>query len=148
MQLKCSLHIHTTEEPEHWLFYNAKQLIDEAANQDFDVLAFTCHKFLFYPKNIIQYAKKRGITLIPGIEASIKRKHVVILNATMAAASLKTFDDLERYKKNHPDSMIIAAHPFFPGTSTLKKSLKKYINLFDGVELCHFYTKQINFKKP
>ena len=76
--LKADLHIHTKEDPVHHkdIKYTAKQLIDHAANQGYEVIAITCHNKVYYNKKIKEYAKKKGILLIPGIEKTIKRKHV------------------------------------------------------------------------
>jgi len=42
-KLKVDLHLHTQEDPKDKVKYTAKQLIDEAWRQKFDVLAITNH---------------------------------------------------------------------------------------------------------
>ncbi|MBU2523781.1 PHP domain-containing protein [Patescibacteria group bacterium] len=146
--LKCSLHIHTTEEPYHVLFYNAHELIDEAKKHNFDVLAFTSHDFLFFPKEITDYATKKDIILLPGIEKKIEKKHVVIINATPETENINNFKDLQNYKTKNPNTFIFAAHPYYPGSTNYKNLLKENLKSFDAIELCHYYTKNFfNYNK-
>jgi len=46
--LKTELHAHCQGDPEHYLPHTAKQLIDQAHKQNFDVLAITCHNRVIY----------------------------------------------------------------------------------------------------
>jgi len=41
--------------------------------------------------------------------------------------------------------LIIAPHPYFPGTYSLNGYLLQNIGLFDALEYCHFYSQMINF---
>lgn len=147
MRLKCCLHSHTNEETREWIFHNAKQLIKTAANLKYDVLAFTCHDFFFDIEDLKEEAKKQGVILIPGIELSINKKHILILNTTAEITKVKSFEDLKKYKERNSNCLIIAPHPYFPGPLCLKQDLEKNIDLFDGIELSHFYLKSINYNK-
>ncbi|MFA6994908.1 MAG: PHP domain-containing protein [Patescibacteria group bacterium] len=152
MKVKASLHIHTAEdvlEGRH-IFYNIYQLIDAAKKLDFKILALTGHEHFIYRSEYGAYAKKNGILLIPGIELTViskshKKNHVVVLNCGPDIESIKTFPDLENYKRNHLDIFIIAPHPnFHLGVSLGLKNLEKYIELFDAIEHSWFYTKWFN----
>ena len=141
--LKVDLHIHTAEDPyDKHINYSAKQLIDKAVKQNFDVLAITNHNAIYDEK---AYARKKGILLIPGIEKSIEGKHVLIYNVSKKEVSrIKKFEDLAKLKRKN--SLIVAAHPFFPFVGIGKK-LEKYVDLFDGLEISYFFTRAINLNK-
>ncbi|MDX1608033.1 MAG: hypothetical protein R3251_02395 [Candidatus Spechtbacterales bacterium] len=153
MKLKTNLHFHTAEDPEDLVNYTLKEGIDYAAKHGFDVLAVTCHNYFAWTRDHANYAQEKGILLVPGIELTVSEKkkfkwnghkkgrHVVVVNATKDAESIHTFDELAEYKKDNPDSVIIAAHPYFYGNFSLKKYLLKYIELFDAIEHSWFYSK-------
>ena len=78
--LKADLHIHTSEDPKENLAYDARELIDYAKNLGFDVIAITLHEKLFQNRQVFDYAKKKGILLIPGIELRIQGMDVLAYN--------------------------------------------------------------------
>jgi predicted metal-dependent phosphoesterase TrpH len=43
--------------------------------------------------------------------------------------------------------LIVAPHPYFPGSYSLNGHLLKHLNLFDALEYCHFYSSMINFNQ-
>ncbi|MGH7395317.1 MAG: PHP domain-containing protein, partial [Candidatus Methylomirabilales bacterium] len=59
---------------------------------------------------------------------------------------IRTFADLRRLKR--PEWVVVAPHPFFPGPVCLRERLREELDLFDAIELSHFYTKGINFNRP
>ena len=144
--LKADLHIHTNEDAkEKQIKYNAKELIDKASKEGFEVLSFTFHDQYFYPKDIVEYANKKGILLIPGIEKVIEGKDVLIYNIKEEELEhIKTIKDLKKLNKN---SLVIAPHPYFILSQCLGKKLEKNIDLFDGIEYSFFYNKLINRNK-
>jgi len=144
-KLKADLHIHTGEDPEDKIEYTAKELIDEAWSQKFDVLAITNHNLITYDDYLKKYALDRGILLIPGIELKIEGKHIILLNVNNVEKEIRTVEELEYYKNEN--SLIIAPHPYFPMFASLKAKLDQYIHIFDAVEYTHFYFKRINFNK-
>ncbi len=153
MKLKTNLHFHSKEDPLDIIKYDLFEGIDKMHKLGFKVLASTCHTKNVCTQEHIKYAKEKGITLIPGIEANIyekgasKKSHILILNCDTTANNIKTFDDLSEYKKNNPNILIIAPHPFFYGNYSLGNLLEKYINLFDAIEISWFYTKLFNRNK-
>jgi predicted metal-dependent phosphoesterase TrpH len=56
-------------------------------------------------------------------------------------------DFLSLSKLRRPETLIVAPHPYFPGTYSLNGYLLKHQNLFDALEYCHFYTSRINFNQ-
>lgn len=80
-KLKIDFHVPTGEDPkDRYIPYSAKQLLDRAATQHFDAICIANHKAVFYNQSIRCYAEKRGILLIPGIEAKVEGKHVLLVN--------------------------------------------------------------------
>ncbi len=143
-KLKLNFHLHTGQDPIDAVRHSEHQLIDEAARLGYDVLSITCHNALIFSEDLKQYAEKKGILLIPGIEKSIQRKHVLIINATVEAQKIQSFEDLREYRKNHPECLTIAAHPYYLGPISLKKNLEKHIDLFDAVEYSWYHSKRLN----
>lgn len=147
---KIQFHCHTGSDPEDCLFHSDKDLIDRAARHNYDVLAITCHNKIVHTQELCDYAKKKGILLIPGIEKTISGKHVVIVNASKDAEFVHTFKDLENYRKNNPDSLVFAPHPYHPlpiSLVSLRKHLDKNVKLFDAIEWSSFHTKLGKFNK-
>lgn len=139
MKLKCSLHAHCNEEPREWIWHNARELIQAAKHKGYDVLAFTCHDYFLQNKELTAFAASQGILLIPGIEKTIAQRHVLILNANKDSEKINTFKDLKNYKKEHPNILIIAPHPYFPGQVSLGSDLEQWLELFDAIEVAHFH---------
>lgn len=147
---KVQLHCHTKSDPEDWLFHTDKQLIDRAAQHKYDVLSITCHNKIVYSEELRDYAKQKGILLLPGIEKTVSKKHVLIINAHKDSEKINDFTDLFEYRTNHPESLIIAPHPYHPlpiKIVSLNQELDKHIHLFDAVEFSSFHTKKFKFNK-
>lgn len=143
--LKAQLHTHTKQDPREKITYTERELIDHAANLDYQILAITCHNVMIFNEQLADYAKEKGILLIPGIEKSIEKKHVLILNATVEAQHINTFKQLRKYKKQHPESLIVAAHPFFWHRHSLKHKLIENIDLFDVIEDNYLCCERFNW---
>jgi predicted metal-dependent phosphoesterase TrpH len=92
-------------------------------------------------------AAERGITLIPGIERTIQGKHVLLLNFRHGAESVQTFDDLAALKRHEP-GLVIAPHPFFPSSTSLRGLMDRYGRLFDAVEYNAMFSASLNFNRP
>lgn len=145
MELKSNLHMHVAGDPEDYISYTLREAIDTAKKLGFSVLAVTPHNALIGNESDVRYAANLGILLILGIERTIMGTHVVILNATAEALSIETFEHLAEYRKNHPESFIIAPHPFFPAGYALGKKFIVHHALFDAVEFSWFFSKTIDF---
>ena len=141
--LKADFHIHTKEDPhDQWIKYSARDMINHAAKLGFEVLSITNHHKIHYSKNLSDYAKQKGILLIPGVETHINGKEVLLLNARKPD-TLKDFSDLDRLRKEN--IVAIAPHPFYQTSACLGKELLRNIQYFDGIEYSHFYLNQFNF---
>ncbi len=145
MRLKCDLHLHTKEDPRHQLSYTAKELIDAAAGHGYDVLSVTNHNTVTYNSDLAAYAEERGILLIPGVEATVMGKHVLIYGVDKMDEKWDslTFFDLKRLKA--AGAFIVAPHPFYPNYNCLGNLVERFSTLFDAVEYSHLYTRKVNF---
>jgi predicted metal-dependent phosphoesterase TrpH len=142
--LKADLHLHTAEDPLDRVRYSAKELISKAADANFDVISITNHHQMTFNHDLRSYAQDRGILLIPGVEMTIQRRHVLVLNPPLHRMCS---DFLSLSKLCRPETLIIAPHPYFPGTYSLNGHLLKHQKLFDALEYCHFYSSMINFNQ-
>lgn len=150
MEVKVNFHFHTAEDPMDPVRYSLKEGIDHAAMHGFDVLAVTCHRKVIPIEPLSDYAASKNILLIQGVELNIAEKkkswgrHVLVLNAHLEAERVKTFDELAVYRVQHPESFMIAPHPYYYGSFSLHRFLEKYIHLFDAIEHSWFYTRHVD----
>ncbi|MGM5483791.1 MAG: PHP domain-containing protein [Nanobdellota archaeon] len=146
--LKAELHTHIKDDPKDiHIKYNVYDLIRDAIRKKFDVIAVTMHDKFFDNKLATDFARKRGILLIPGIEKTIKGKHVLILNCDNEAENIEDFDSLREYKKKNKDCLIIAPHPFHKTSFCLGVEVLRYFDVFDAWEFSYFYMKYFNPNK-
>jgi len=147
MIFKTNLHLHTADDWRDRLKYSTREAIDKAAAAGINVLSLTCHSRLVFKDEDREYAKQKGILLIPGIEARISRKDVVIINCGSDIQGVNTFEELRNYKKEHPEILVIAPHPFVPSSKSLKNQLIRHIDIFDAIELSIYSNKLFDFNK-
>jgi len=141
--LKVDLHLHAREDQVDCISYSAKRLIDIAAKKNYSVLAFTFHDSLFYPLDLVFYAKSQGILLLPAIERTIEKKHVLLYNfSDEELLKINSFSALREVKKEH--HLVIAPHPFFVGKCCLGGAIFEHADLFDAIEHSYFFTRTIN----
>ncbi|MBN1153943.1 PHP domain-containing protein [candidate division KSB1 bacterium] len=149
-RLKIDLHIHSREDVAEQVFgysdlLSAREIIDLAVSARYDAIALTHHGLLYNDPAVSDYARERGLILIPGLEAIIERKHVLLINYTRRKHIL-TFEELSRNISS--EMAVIAPHPFYMGKTCLKGKLIEHIELFDAIEYCHFYYRFLNPNKP
>jgi len=143
-QLRMEIHSHTDYDPQDWIEHSAEELIDEVARQGIGVLAITCHRALQWSAELQSYADAKGVLLIPAVEASIEGKDVLIYGLEHFTHPM-TFDQLRELRRNNPEILTVAPHPFYPSSSCLGHRLFLHQDCFDAIEYCHFYTRQVNF---
>jgi predicted metal-dependent phosphoesterase TrpH len=142
--LKTELHTHTSADPHDYIPYSTTDLIDRAATLGYDVLAITLHDSWFDVREVSDYARKRGITLIAGVERTIQHKHVLLLNFDAAAERVTSFEELAQLRRAQPAGLVIAPHPYYPARCCLGHLLERHAELFDAVELNAFYTSELD----
>lgn len=144
--LKVELHTHTADDPLDRIPHSTHQLIDRAAELGYDAVAVTLHNRQLDLGPFQDYARERGLILIPGIERTIAGKHVLLLNFRRGAAEVNSFDDLARLRQREP-GLVIAPHPFFPHVACLRGLLDQHAGLFDAVEYNAMFTASLNFNR-
>ena len=137
--------MHSSEDPRHNLNYTAKELIEEASKKGYQVVSITNHNTVTYDLDLAEFAHSRGVLLIPGVEATVMGKHVLIYGVDGMSEKWDklTFFDLKRLKAK--GAFIVAPHPFYPNYNCLGNLLERFSALFDAVEYSHLYTKKLNF---
>lgn len=145
-RLKCDFHMHSGEDQLDFITYSARDLIEKAAALRFDVLAFTFHGQVLDDPGVTEFARERGILLIPGCEVYVGRKEVLCYNITQAEVDrIHTFEDLRAWKRAKGESgLIIAPHPFYPLQQCLREEFERNADLWDAVEYCHMHTRWLN----
>ena len=144
VRLRADLHLHTRE-AEPGITYSAREMIARAAREGYRVLSITNHDTITFSDELAAYARDRGVLLIPGVEATVEGRHVLVYNADVAADKLRTFADLRRYRT--PEWLVAAPHPLFPASFCLRERLWQEIDLFDAIEFSHFYTPRVDFNR-
>ena len=146
--LKVELHSHTADDPHDRIPHSAEQLIDRAAALSYDALAITLHDRQLDLTRLVPYAAERRLVLIPGIERTIARKHVLLLNFPREAEDVNSFADLAALKQRAPRGLVVAPHPYFPAPSCLWGLLDDHADLFDAVEVNAMFTEAVDFNAP
>jgi predicted metal-dependent phosphoesterase TrpH len=141
--LKVDLHTHSAGDPKEKIQHTSYELIDRAYHLGYDALSITNHEAVTYTECMRDYARERGIVLIPGVELKICGKHVLAVNAHEALLEARTFDDLRRLRT--PENLIVAPHPYFPDFSSLLWMVGRNIDVFDALEFSWFFHSRINF---
>jgi len=144
-RLRADLHVHTRE-AEPSITYSARDMIVRAARAGYRVLSITNHDTITYNDDLASFARDHDVLLIPGVEATVEGRHVLVYNADVEADKLRTFADLRRYRT--PEWLVAAPHPLFPASYCLRERLWQQIDLFDAIEFSHFYTPRIDFNRP
>jgi predicted metal-dependent phosphoesterase TrpH len=144
--IKLDLHIHTLDDPKDALDYSAHELLERARTLGFRVLAITLHDAVFDRPEVFADAARMGILLIPAAEMRLEGADVILLNVRAEEVeSLRTLDDLANLRERRGSSLFtIAPHPFYVLGGSIGQKLIERIELFDAVELCHFWTRLFN----
>jgi predicted metal-dependent phosphoesterase TrpH len=144
--IKADLHIHTLDDPLDALDYSAHELLERARALGFRVLAITLHDAVFDRPEVFANAANMGILLIPAAEMRLEGADVILLNVTgKEVESLRSFDDLATLRaRRGPSLFTIAPHPFYVLGGSIGEKLIERIDLFDAIELCHFWGRLFN----
>src|SRR4029079_14913173 len=111
--MKVELHAHTADDPVARSSHTHEQLIDHAAALGYGALAVTLHDRWFDASPLACYARERGITLMSGIELTLRGTHVLIVNAPRQVERARTWADLPAIKRDSR-ALVVAPHPFYP----------------------------------
>ncbi len=137
MRFKADFHMHVKGDlTDTFITHSAEDLIRYAAERKFEVLSITNHNMIHYNERLKEFALSLGILLLPGVEATIEGRHVLLINYQGPLPIRKLTDLKSLY--NSP-TLIIGAHPFYPTSFTLRGKLVQHIDCFHAIEYCHFY---------
>lgn len=144
--MKVELHAHTVDDPADRIPHTTRELIDHAASLGYGALAVTLHDRWSGEGADGDYARERGITLIPGIERTIGRTHVLLVNAPRDAERVRSFADLAALRRSSR-VLVVAPHPFYPIPSAFGRSLDRHADLVDAIEVNSMYTRALDFNR-
>jgi predicted metal-dependent phosphoesterase TrpH len=142
--LKVELHAHTDLDPEDRVPHSTRELIDRAASLGYDALAITLHDRYVDPADWDGYARERGIVLLSGLEKTIGRHHVLLINFPRACTTVRDINDIARLKADFP-GLVVAPHPFFPTHTSIGSLMGRYAGVIDAVEINALYTRRVDF---
>ncbi len=157
--LKAEFHNHTNYIQAIETNFSPEELIDRAAETGVDVLCFSEHYILtklgdYFPEyrkeplvsynDFKEYAKQKGILLLPAVEVRYKEGEVLLINFKGNVKDYPTIESLQNLPK---DVFVIAPHPFYKRAMCLGDNLYRYMHLFDAIEYSHFYTRMCNLNK-
>jgi predicted metal-dependent phosphoesterase TrpH len=147
MPLKCDLHLHTSEDPRHNLGYNARDLIAVAARRGYHVISITNHDHVTFSEQLAGFARGLGVLLIPGVEATVRGKHVLIYGVAGLEEDWGDLDFFDLRRLRAKGAFVIAPHPFYPNYNCLGRDLVRFPYLFDAIEYSHLYIRRVNFNR-
>lgn len=142
VRLKVDLHTHSSDDVFDAVAFTAETLIDVAVSEGYGALAISCHTRQCCTPALVEYARRRGLLLVPAIELLVEHKHVVVLNPSESAAVASTFRELRAADRR--ESIVLAPHAFYPEESCLRDRLIEHIDLFDAIEYSSVYLRYYN----
>jgi len=146
--MKAELHSHCSLDPIDYRIcqHTPEQLISNAAELGYEILAITCHNKDIWTDELANYAMSLGITLIPGMEVTTEgTRHTLVYNFRAEAEELNTLKKIRA--RSREDTLVIAPHPFFPGRICLKSLLEQNLDLFDAIECSGFQVRNLDFNR-
>ena len=76
--IKVDLHMHAGEDPEDGLRYPASALVEKAAELGYGAMAITLHGKVLKDEHLFQFARDKGVLLIPAVEWNIRGRDVLL----------------------------------------------------------------------
>ncbi len=135
---RVELHTHCQGDPiDRHLSHSIYEHIDRAKEVGLDAIAVTWHQKIFHNPDAVEYARQKGVLLIPGMEADVDRKHVVVLNvAESDLPGEPTWAQIRTLRARKPEMLVMAPHPFYPHPTCLGKTMDEHADCIDIVEWC------------
>jgi len=144
-RLKVDFHLHTKEDPHDFISFDSFRLVDMMASRGYDAIAITNHDRITWSEKLRDYARERGLIVFRGVERTIRGRHVLLINFDGSIGEYRSLTDISRAKR--PDNLVIAAHPYFPLMTASGWLLERRPEVFDALEYCHYYVRNVNFNK-
>ena len=113
--IRAELHAHTADDPSDRVPFTAQDLIVRAAALGYGAIAITLHDAAFDPAPLAAFARQHGVRLLPGVERTVQRAHVLLINFPAAAAmAVHRLEDIAALKAAHPARPGRGAAPVLP----------------------------------
>lgn len=126
LPLKLDLHVHTCYSNDATT--TLREVVLYAKKRGLDGVAITDHNAV---EGALKLAQKSNLLVVPGVEVTTQRGHVLALNVTTSIPQrLSTFETIQRI--HEAGGIAVAAHP----TAVYKGGLRRQIvSSFDAVEV-------------
>jgi predicted metal-dependent phosphoesterase TrpH len=144
--VKVELHAHTDQDPADRIGHTTNQLIDHAASLGYGAMAITLHDRYFDPTRYAAYARERGVVLLAGVERTLDRRHVLLINFPKESAEVRSFADIAALKRRS-NGLVVAPHPFYPLASALGSTLDRERGVIDAVEVNAMFIRGFDFNR-
>ena len=143
---RVELHSHCHGDPvDRYLRHTIFEHIDQAKKVGLDAIAVTYHRKICVNPEAEEYARERGMLLIPGMEAEVNRRHLVVLNLAKGDLSPEpTWNEIRALRLRKPDVLIMAPHPFYPHPSCLGRAMEGHADCIDAVEWCFIHVNWLH----
>jgi predicted metal-dependent phosphoesterase TrpH len=125
---------------------STEALIDLAAGQGYGALAVTLHDRWYDPSPVLDYARERGVTMIPSVERTIGGRHLLLINAGREVERVFTLEDVRALRADS-NVLVVAPHPFYPIPSAIGEELDAHADLIDAVEINAMHVRGIDFNR-
>jgi predicted metal-dependent phosphoesterase TrpH len=134
---RIDLHNHCQGDPLDPLAHTIYEHIDQAKKVCLDAIAITWHRRVCMDEAAFTYARERGMLVIPGMEAEVDGKHLVVLGLREGDLPGRTnWEEIRALRARKPGIVTMAAHPFYPHPCCLNRHMNEAIDCIDLVEWC------------
>ena len=135
-QFRVEFHSHCQGDPvDTYLRHSIYEHIDAAKAAGLDAIAITWHRKVCTDKAAFEYGRKKGVLVIPGMEAEVDRRHLVVIN--LADGDLPpepTWSQVRALRLRKPEVLVMAPHPFYPHPCCLGTTMTAHADCIDAVE--------------
>jgi len=129
--VRCDLHCHTSYSYDSWA--SPKQMVETAIKKGIDCLAICDHGEVKGVLEAMEYAERKPILIIPGIEIKSKSGDILGLNVREKIPNkLSAKETIKKIKE--AGGMAIIPHPF-GWFCAFKGDLEEIVKEIDGVEV-------------
>jgi len=142
---RVELHSHCQGDPiDSYIDHSVFEHIDQAQKMGLDAIAVTWHQKICVHPEAEAYARERGMLLIPGMEAEINRRHLLVLDVAEGDLPPRTtWEEVRALRRRKPGVLVMAPHPFYPHPTCLGKMLHGNEDCIDAVEWCNLHVNWI-----
>ena len=147
--IRAELHAHTADDPSDRVPFTARDLIVRAGALGYGAIAITLHDAAFDPAPLSGFARQHGVRLLPGIERTVERAHVLLINFPAAAAmAVNRLEDVAALKAAHPHGLVVAPHPCYPiGSALGRRRLDAFAPLWDAIEVNALHVRGVDWNR-